>query len=168
MLLGQQGISRVHYPAKTTQAAGILNGVRTEVMAITFTDKIMVTIAQGGRLAQWVRQQISFSFAVVDLAVKVQVPLESSNPNQVDHHISADSNEDSLLPLPYLTPLTLLGGADSSREMMGRLYSTQIASAIANRNPGDTRTVVLGLGLSKVEADRDTFFDILELVLRCI
>ena len=42
------------YPASTKQAAGIVKGVHTEVLTIAFADKIMVTISQGGRLAQWV------------------------------------------------------------------------------------------------------------------
>ncbi len=64
--------------------------------------------------------------------------------------------------------MSLLGGADSDRDMMGQLYGTQIASAVATKNPEDTRVVVVGLGLSKIEADRETFLDIMELVLRCI
>lgn len=43
------------YPATTKQAAGLVNGVPTEVTTISFADKIMVTITQDGRLAQWVR-----------------------------------------------------------------------------------------------------------------
>ena len=54
MLLEQHGASTAPYPANTKQAAGIINGVRTEVMSVSFSDKVMVTIVQGGRLAQWV------------------------------------------------------------------------------------------------------------------
>lgn len=43
------------YPARTRQAAGTVNGVPTDVMMVWFADKIVVTIAQNGRLAQWVR-----------------------------------------------------------------------------------------------------------------
>ena len=42
------------YPAITKQAFGTVNGVRTDVTSVEFADKIMVTITQGGRLAQWV------------------------------------------------------------------------------------------------------------------
>jgi proteasome assembly chaperone 3 len=42
------------YPATTKQAAGLVNGVPTDVMMISFADKIMITITQNGRLAQWV------------------------------------------------------------------------------------------------------------------
>ncbi len=42
------------YPAQTKQAAGHVDGIPTDVMVITFSDKIMVTVIQAGRLAQWV------------------------------------------------------------------------------------------------------------------
>lgn len=42
------------YPATTKQATGLVNGVPTDVTSISFADKIMVTITQNGRLAQWV------------------------------------------------------------------------------------------------------------------
>ena len=51
---------------------------------------------------------------------------------------------------------------------MGQLYATQIASVIASKNPGESRTVLVGLGLSKVEASREAFFDIVELVFKCL
>ena len=42
------------FPARTKQATGLIKGVRTEIMTMSFTDKILVTIAQDGRLAHWV------------------------------------------------------------------------------------------------------------------
>ena len=42
------------YPATTKQVAGLVDGQVTDVMIIYFTDKIMITITQDGRLAQWV------------------------------------------------------------------------------------------------------------------
>ena len=50
-----QGMS-LPYPAQTKQAAGKVDGVPTDVMVISFSDKIMVTITQAGRLAQWVNK----------------------------------------------------------------------------------------------------------------
>ena len=46
--------SSLPYPAQTKQAVGAINGIVTDVMSISFSDKIMVTITQGGRLAHWV------------------------------------------------------------------------------------------------------------------
>ena len=42
------------YPAISKQATGEVDGITTDVMSVAFADKIMVTISQGGRLAQWV------------------------------------------------------------------------------------------------------------------
>jgi proteasome assembly chaperone 3 len=42
------------FPAPTKQVAGIVNGVQTDVMVMTFSDKIMLTISQEGRLSHWV------------------------------------------------------------------------------------------------------------------
>ena len=45
------------YPATTKQAAAIIDGVLTIAASTLFTDKIMITITQDGRLAQWVFQR---------------------------------------------------------------------------------------------------------------
>lgn len=42
------------YPAQTKQTAGLVDGIPTDVMIVSFGDKIMVTATQAGRLAQWV------------------------------------------------------------------------------------------------------------------
>jgi proteasome assembly chaperone 3 len=73
-----------------------------------------------------------------------------------------------MLPLGHLTPKTLLGAGGEQRETMGHLYSSQIASLIATRNPKETRTVVVGLGLQKVDMEREAFFDLLELIQKVI
>jgi len=55
--------------------------------------------------------------------------------------------------------------------MMGQLYASQIASAITTKNTEESRILVLGLGLGKeagVEADRETFLRVVELVLEVI
>jgi proteasome assembly chaperone 3 len=44
------------FPAPSRLATGLVNGVETEVSSVSFSDKIMVTISQDGRLAQWVRR----------------------------------------------------------------------------------------------------------------
>lgn len=43
------------FPAQTKQAAGTINGVLTEVLSMGFSDRILVTVSQQGRLAHWVR-----------------------------------------------------------------------------------------------------------------
>jgi proteasome assembly chaperone 3 len=73
-----------------------------------------------------------------------------------------------MLPLGHLTPKTLLGAGGEQRETLGHLYASQIASVIATRNPEETRTVVVGLGLQKVDMEREAFFDLLELLQKVI
>jgi len=42
------------YPALFRQASSTINGIPTEVQLMSFTDRILITISQNGRLAQWV------------------------------------------------------------------------------------------------------------------
>lgn len=42
------------YPARTQTASLVINGIQTVATAVDFTDKIVVTITQQGRLAHWV------------------------------------------------------------------------------------------------------------------
>jgi proteasome assembly chaperone 3 len=73
-----------------------------------------------------------------------------------------------MLPLTHLSPKTLMGGGGEQRETLGHLYAVQVASIIAMRNPEETRTVVVGLGLQKVDMEREAFFDMLELLQKVI
>jgi len=43
------------FPAPFKRVTGTVNGLPTEVDLMSFADKIMITVSQGGRLAQWVR-----------------------------------------------------------------------------------------------------------------
>ena len=42
------------FPAKSKQAVGSVGGIQTEATAMSFSDKYLVTVSQGGRLSQWV------------------------------------------------------------------------------------------------------------------
>ncbi|KAL5339683.1 proteasome assembly chaperone 3 [Aspergillus crustosus] len=139
------------FPANTKQVSGDVNGVRTDVMSFKFSDKIMVTISQNGRLGHW-----------------LHVPLETKNPGTEGLHTIPDSEDDSLLPLSDLTATSVLGGRAPGHEVVGQLYARQIASAIVTKSPHENRTLVVGLGLETVEADRDVFFAVIDLVLQCI
>jgi proteasome assembly chaperone 3 len=48
------GVEPSPFPAKTKEVAGLVNGVPTDLTSMYFADKILITISQGGRLAQWV------------------------------------------------------------------------------------------------------------------
>lgn len=97
--------------------------------------------------------------------VQVQVPLSSASPTSFDTALPSDGD---MLPLGHLTPKTLLGAGGEQRETVGHLYASQIATTIATRNPEETRTVLVGFGLHKVDLDREAFFDLLELVQKVI
>lgn len=49
-----QGIREEPFPARSKQETGTVNGVPTEVSSMAFSDKIMITISQEGKLSQWV------------------------------------------------------------------------------------------------------------------
>jgi proteasome assembly chaperone 3 len=92
---------------------------------------------------------------------QVQVPLEGSSAGMVE--MTLPNMKQSLLPSTHLTPKTLLGGGGEQRETLGHLYAAQIASQVSLRSPDDRRTLVLGLGLEKIDVEREGFFDLLEL-----
>lgn len=135
------------FPAPSRQATGLIGGVETEAACVLFEDKIMVTLSQGGRLAQW-----------------IQVPLSAPSPAAADMALP----NNSLLPLTHLTPRTLLGGGGDERESSGQLYAVQIASHLARRNPEEQRTLLVGLGIAKTKPDRESFFDLIELVQKVL
>ena len=115
---------------------------------------------------------------------QVHVPLDASNPTSAEpggyhpsgSYVSEDGDADghdttslALLPMTHLTPTTILGGGTiPERETMGQLLATQTASLIAAKNPDESRMLVLGLGLRKTDADREVFFDLIDLVRRCL
>lgn len=139
------GVTKSPFPAVTKNAVGNVGRTPTAVFSISFADKIMVTISQAGRLSQW-----------------IQVPLSSPSPASMDSALP--TGEDDLLPITHLTPKTLMGGGGEQREAIGHLYATQIATLISTRNPEETRTLVVGIGLQKIDMAREAWFDILELI----
>ncbi|KAL2785474.1 hypothetical protein BJX66DRAFT_329268 [Aspergillus keveii] len=139
------------FPASTKQVSGDVKGIPTNVTTIKFSDKILVTISQKGRLGHW-----------------LHVPLENKNPGTEGLHTVPDAENDGLLPLSNLTATSVLGGRAPGHEIVGQLYARQIASAIVTKTPHENRLLVVGLGLETAEADRDVFFAIVDLVLQCI
>ncbi|KAF4449801.1 hypothetical protein F53441_6996 [Fusarium austroafricanum] len=137
------------FPSRSREVSGLVNGVATEITSTSFADKILITISQEGRLAQW-----------------IQVPLTGSSAGVVEMNLPGSNK--GLLPSTHLTPTTLLGGGGEARETLGQLYAAQIASQICLRSPNDRRILVLGLGLSKMDLEREAFFDLLELVQKIL
>ncbi|KAK7414702.1 hypothetical protein QQX98_006470 [Neonectria punicea] len=137
------------FPAPAREASGLVNGIPTEVTSTSFSDKILITISQEGRLSQW-----------------IQVPLSGSSGGMVE--MALPSMNQGLLPSTHLTPKTLLGGGGEDRETLGQLYASQLASHLSLSSPDDRRTLVLGLGLVKIDTEREAFFDLLELTQKVL
>ncbi|KAM0523049.1 hypothetical protein ACHAPE_001541 [Trichoderma viride] len=137
------------FPARSRSASGLVNGVATEVTLLEFSDKIMITLSQEGRLAQW-----------------IQVPMMGTSAGIVD--MALPSGKHGLLPSTHLAPKTLLGGGGDNRETLGQLYASQIASHISLRSPEERRTLVFGFGLAKAEKEQEAFFDLFELALKVL
>ncbi|KAI1342069.1 hypothetical protein F5Y15DRAFT_331678 [Xylariaceae sp. FL0016] len=135
------------FPAQSKQAVGHIDGVATEASSLFFSDKILVTLSQQGRLSQW-----------------IQVPLSAPSPAAVDMALA----NPSLLPMAHLTPKTLLGGGGEERESLAQLYAVQIASQMVRRDSEERRTLVLGLGIHTLRPEREAFFDVLELVQKVL
>ncbi|KAH7152182.1 hypothetical protein B0J13DRAFT_257220 [Dactylonectria estremocensis] len=142
-------VTEAEFPAPTREASGLVNGVPTEVTSTSFSDKILVTISQEGRLSQW-----------------IQVPLAGSSAGLVE--MSLPSMNKGLLPSTHLSPKTLLGGGGDDRETLGQLYASQLASHLSLRSPDDRRTLVLGMGLVKIDTEREAFFDLMELTQKVL
>ena len=75
---------------------------------------------------------------------------------------------DDLLPSASLTARTLLGGGTPEREAAGKLYASQLATMITNKNPEESRSLLVGFGLTKTEASQEQFLDLMELVMPCL
>jgi proteasome assembly chaperone 3 len=73
-----------------------------------------------------------------------------------------------MLPLNHLTPKTLLGAGGNQREAFGQLYASHIAKNIVTKNPEERRTLLVGFGLERIDEERESFFDLLELVQKVI
>ncbi|KAJ4302152.1 hypothetical protein N0V88_002288 [Collariella sp. IMI 366227] len=137
------------FPVSSRKITGTINGASTEVESFSFSDKIMLTVSQGGRLAQW-----------------IQVPLSAPSSASVDMALPGAGL--SALPSTHLTPKTLVGAGSEERETLAHLYASQIASHLALRDPNEKRALLLGLGLEKVEGGGEAFYDLLELVLQVL
>ncbi|KAF2397199.1 hypothetical protein EJ06DRAFT_533378 [Trichodelitschia bisporula] len=143
------------FPAQSKTANKTVASIPTTATAIFFTDKILITISQGGRLAQWVHVPLDGS-----------LPEAHPLPPEVDPE--SDAPPSDLLPMSHLTATTVLGGTVPERDTLGQLLATQIASAIATKDTDEKRMVVVGLGLEKSTLGREEFMDLVELVLGII
>ncbi|KAF2203006.1 hypothetical protein GQ43DRAFT_367820 [Delitschia confertaspora ATCC 74209] len=146
-------ITPVPFPAATKTASANIAGIETAATTISFADKILITISQNGRLAQWVHVPLSLSTTDNNPLSNSYLDTDPSLPNT------------DLLPTPSLTATSILGGTNGELSTLGELLATQIASAIITRDAREKRMVVLGLGLDKSMAGRERFAEIVGVVL---
>lgn len=162
------------FPASTKQSACLIDGIHTDCSVISFADKIVITLTQQGRLAQWVHSYLPFCPIFISLflrmltAISIQfhVPLDGHHPGLLEG--KSPDDEDGLLPLSHLTPTTLLGGTVQEREALGQTIAVQLASVLAMRRKEEGRMLVVGLGLQQKELDGDAFVKLVELVGDCL
>jgi hypothetical protein len=103
-------------------------------------------------------------------SIQVHVPLESTDPTLLDRRSQLEPEFDGadLLPLAHLTATTVLGGGDPEVNTLGQLLGTQIASAIAARNPEEKRLLVVGMGLKRKTVEGEDFLSLLEMAMSCL
>ncbi|EMC96249.1 hypothetical protein BAUCODRAFT_467782 [Baudoinia panamericana UAMH 10762] len=144
------------FPALTKTSSGIANNLLTVVTSISFSDKLLITVTQAGKLAHWVH---------VPLATASLDPL---NPTSNSSFANADP-ENALLPRSDLTATTVLGGTKREDEVIGQTLCTTVASAILMKRPGEERLLVMGLGLQDATSiARQGFGEIVGLILDCL
>ncbi|USP80812.1 hypothetical protein yc1106_08086 [Curvularia clavata] len=153
---GEYDVTPAAYPARTNSATSTINGLETTARAVSFADKILITVTQQGRLAHWVH--VPLDIAATDAPV---------TSNSYNHRDEEDPNSD-LLPMHQLTATTILGGTIAELDILGQTLATQIASAIKQRDERESRMVVFGVGLDKSMAEREAFSNLIGLVLRVI
>ncbi|KAF2432150.1 hypothetical protein EJ08DRAFT_136069 [Tothia fuscella] len=144
------------FPIRTKSTVVDINFVKTTITSHAFSDKILLTITQNGRLAHWIH-------------VPLHNPLpEASSLDPSSHDLDPDLPPSTLLPQSHFTATTILGGTNAALDTLGQTLATQLASAIAGRNPDEGRMLVLGLGLDKDVPDGMDGEEFGELVGACL
>ncbi|TKX27698.1 hypothetical protein C1H76_0125 [Elsinoe australis] len=141
------------FPARSRTTSSTIASIPTTVTSVLFTDKILLTVSQAGRINHWVHVPLARGAASEMLSL-------SQPPTY-----SGEGPDSSLLPLNQLTATTVLGGTKEEFEIMGQTLATTVASAVLMRNGEEQRTIVLGLGLVKADLGREEFDGLVGLCL---
>ena len=143
------------FPAASKSSSGVANNLLTTVASISFTDKLLITISQAGKLSHWVH---------VPLATASSDPMGGGGTSLA----SADP-ENALLPRSDLTATTVLGGTKREDEVVGQTLATMIASAVLIKRPREERLLVFGLGVENAsDMGKQGFEEVVGLVLDCL
>lgn len=144
------------FPATSKNKSGVANGRLTAISLISFSDKLLITISQSGKLAHWVH---------VPLAIASSDPM---NPG-LSFSNSSTGPENDLLPRSDLTATTVFGGTKREEEIIGQTLATTVASAVLMKRPSEERLLVVGLGLEEASGmGRVAFEEVVGLVLDCL
>ncbi|KAJ4378816.1 hypothetical protein N0V86_005689 [Didymella sp. IMI 355093] len=144
------------FPARSKTASLSIAGKETTATSMSFSDKILITVTQDGRLAHWVHVPLDISATDAGATSQSHLDRDDEDPNS------------DLLPMHHLTATNILGGTIPELEVLGQTLATQIASAIKTQNDRETRMVVLGMGLDKSVSGRREFSELVGLVLEVL
>jgi proteasome assembly chaperone 3 len=141
------------FPAPSKTVSSTIASVPTQITALNFSDKLVLTISQSGRLNHWLH---------IPLAGGRLLESGFLNP-------SAETDVDaSLLPFAHLTATTVLGGTRGEFDILGQTLATTLATAMLMRNPEEQRMLVVGLGLEKADQGREAFDELIGACLECL
>jgi proteasome assembly chaperone 3 len=143
----------VPFPASTKTSSGLVKDTPTTVTCTSFSDKILLTVSQAGKLAHWVH---------VPLATTSTDPM---NPGMFHNH----DTHNELLPMTHLTATTVLGGTRGNDEVVGQTLATTVGSALLMKRSQEERMLVLGLGINDMgEMGKSEFDAVVGLILECL
>jgi hypothetical protein len=84
------------FPVPSRQTSGVVDGTPTEVSSLSFSDKILVTITQEGRLSQWVGYDCDLSMNIAN---------KSLDTSTIDRVIGRNCRDDSAKYEPRVAPI---------------------------------------------------------------
>jgi len=144
------------FPASTKTSFSEILSIPTTATRVLFSDKIVLTISQLGRLNHW-----------------IHVPLSTANPTESSTMNAFSSYDDdgeerqdnTLLPYSHLTATTVLGGTKPEFEVLGQTLAVTVASSLLAKRPDEQKMLVLGLGLERADGGREGFDGLVGLCL---
>ncbi|KAF9135378.1 hypothetical protein BGW39_003175 [Mortierella sp. 14UC] len=148
------------FPLINRQAARTIQGRHTEVLVVSFSDKILILVSQYGKVG-----------SLIHTTVDQQSLTQSTATGDLD---LASTSSSFLLGA---------GSSTSKKTQLYQVYASHISQMIQHQNPMETRPVVLSLALAIQEPDversggegekedrlrdRELFENVVELVNEC-
>ncbi|KAF9143855.1 hypothetical protein BG015_000284 [Linnemannia schmuckeri] len=147
------------FPLINRQAARIIQGRHTEVLVVSFVDKILILVSQYGKVGS---------------LIHTQVDQQSLTASTTAGGLASTSSKF----------LLGAGSSTSKKTQLYQVYASHISQMIQHQNPMENRAVVLSLALSIQEPDlergqspeeekeerlrdRELFENVIELINEC-